>query len=189
VYPPLTGGAMAETLTTVGAVLARVVARYDPAAKLEPLEDFAFAANFFAMQSPIAILVECFGNQDRLLEPSVQVGTSVARGTSRVRIAPESWAASVIRSLGFDSAIRTSDMDFDGRFVIEGNAAQARRILTVPVRASLIAIARDDVPEVRVEDGAAVVSWSFEPTDRALDAAFFVLGRIRAAEVALRLTR
>jgi hypothetical protein len=57
------------------------------------------------------------------------------------------------------------------------------------VRASLAAIARDDVPELLVDDGRAVLSWSFEPTERALDAAFFVLGRARAAHVALHLTR
>ena len=183
------GAQMSEALTTVGAVLARIVARHDSSASVEPLEDFAFHAQLVAVGSPIALLVECFVDRERPFEPHVQVGTSVARGASRVVVAPESWGQSLVRSLGITSAITTRDLDFDGRFVVEGDAAQAMRILSPPVRASLIAIARDDVPKLVVEDGRAVLSWSFEPTDRAMDAAFFVLGRIRAADVALRLVR
>ncbi len=180
---------MSESLTTVGAVLARVVARYDPNARLEALDDFAFEARLVAMQSPLALLVECFVDRDRLFEPRVQIATSVARGTPRVRVLPESWGQSVLRSLGVSHPMLTKDPDFDGRFVVEGDAAHATRILSPPVRASLAAIARDDVPHLLVDDGRAVLNWSFEPTERALDAAFFVLGRVRAADVALRLLR
>jgi hypothetical protein len=183
------GAEMSESLTTVGAVLGRVVARHDPSARVEALDDFGFEARLVAMQSPIALLVECFVDRDRLLEPRVRIATSVPRGTPRVRVMPESWGQSLLRSLGLSHAMQTNDADFDGRFVVEGDAAQAARILSPPVRASLAAIARDDVPELLVEDGRAMLTWSFEPTERALDAAFFVLGRARAADIALQLTR
>jgi len=182
------GSAMSEVLTTVGAVLARVVARHDPLAKIEPLEDFAFAARLHASNSPIALLVECFVDPERLYEPRVQVATSIARAVRRFALLPETWGRELLRAMGLRTSIETGDEDFDGRFLVEGDARTARTILSVPVRASLLAIARDDVPELRVDSGAAILSWSFEPTERALDAAFFVLGRIRAAEVPLRLT-
>ncbi len=179
---------MSESLTTVGAVLARVVARHDPRAELEALDEFAFRARLTAMQSPISLLVECFVSRDRPLEPHVQIGTSVARGASKVRVAPESWSQTLARQVGLFHALLTNDPDFDDRFIVEGDAAQAARILSPPVRASLLAIAHDDVPELVVQDGHAILRWSFEPTERALDAAFFVLGRVRAADVSLRLT-
>jgi hypothetical protein len=178
---------VSELVTTVSAVLSRVVTRHDPTARVDALEGIAFAARFQALETPIALLVECFVRSDRPMEPGVRVATSVPRGAARVRVAPDSWGESMMRSLGLSSAIVTRDPDFDGRFLVDGDAGQVSCLLTAPVRSGLLAIAKDDVPELVVEDGSAVLSWSFEPTERSLEAAFSILARVRAADVALRL--
>jgi hypothetical protein len=89
--------------------------------------------------------------------------------------------------MGLRARATTGDEGFDGRFVIEGDPFPARSLLGADVRAALLTIAREDVPDLLVEGGVAVISWSFEPSDRALDAAFFALGRLRTSEVSVNL--
>jgi hypothetical protein len=179
--------AIAEALAEARAVLERVVGRHDARAEVTPLGARAFASELRAHGAPLALLVECFVDPERPFEPRVQVGTSVAEGTPRLHVAPETWSHALARTMGLRARAATGDEGFDGRFVIEGDPFAARILLGADVRAALLTIAHEDVPDLRVEGGAAVISWSFEPRDRALDAAFFALGRLRAAEVNVHL--
>ena len=178
---------VAEALAQIRRVLDRAVARHDDSASVHALERLAFSSELRAHGAPLALLVECFVDPERPFEPRVQVATSVAEGTPRLHVAPETWTHAFARTMGVRPRAATGDESFDGRFIIEGDALAARTLLGPDVRAALLTIARDDVPDLMVEDGAAVISWSFEPSPRALDAAFFALGRMRKAEVSLHL--
>jgi hypothetical protein len=176
-----------EALAETRAVLHRVVARHDPSARVHALEDHAFSAELRAHGAPIALLVECFVHPERPFEPVVQVATGVPEGTPRLHVAPETWTHAFARTMGLRARATTGDEGFDGRFVIEGDPFPARVLLGADVRAALLTIAREDVPDLLVESGVALVSWSFEPSDRALDAALFALGRLRTAEFEVHL--
>jgi hypothetical protein len=175
--------ALDEVLIAVNDVLTRVVSRHDPAADVVALEDFAFAAQLRAADSPIALLVECLVDPERICEPRVQVATTVARATPHVALTPETWGHTLAKAVGMRRDVALGDESFDGRFLVDADPGAARRILRPELRAALLAIARDDVPALRIREGEAVLSWSFEPSDRALDAAFFILGRLRAMRV------
>jgi hypothetical protein len=183
----LSQAVIGEALLQVGKVVARVVTRHDPSAEVVNLDGLTFAAELRAHGAPLALLVECFVDPERPFEPRVQVATSVAEGTPHLHVAPEGWMHAVARTMGLRAHSATGDESFDERFVIEGESFAARSLLGADVRAALLAIGREDVPDLLVEGGAAIISWSFEPSDRALHAAFFALGRLRTAEVSLHL--
>jgi hypothetical protein len=178
---------LSESLTSVNAVLARFVARYDPSADLVPLEDFAFSATIHVQGVPIAMLVECFAHPQRPVESSVQMATSVPRAIPRMEIVAEGWGESIFRALGVHARLASGDELFDGTFVVRAEPAVARQLLGETVRRALMAIAKDDVPRLLVDEGAATLTWDFEPTERALDAAVIALTTIRAAQLTLRL--
>jgi hypothetical protein len=178
---------VAEALAVTRALLQRVVARHDRGAAVKSLTHNAFTAQLHAYGAPLALLVECFVNPERPFEPMVQVATGVAEGTPRLHVAPETWTDAFARTMGLRARAATGDEGFDGRFVIEGDPFPARVLLGGDVRAALLAIAREDVPDLLVDAGRAILSWSFEPSERALDAAFFALGRLRTAEVPVHL--
>jgi hypothetical protein len=178
---------IAEALAATRALLERVVARHDPSAEVKALPAHTFTAELRAHAAPIALLVECFVNPERPFEPVVQVATGVPEGTPRLHVAPETWTHAFARMMGLRARAATGDEGFDGRFVIEGDPFPARVLLGADVRAALLTIAREDVPDLLVDGGEAIISWSFEPSERALDAAFFALGRLRRAEVSVHL--
>ena len=119
----------------------------------------------------------------QLGEAAMQLVTSVARATPRLLVRHESLFTAVGKALGFKHDVQVGDASFDGLFLIEGAKHDVRRLLPPNVRASLMALARFDVPTLEIDPPGRLASltWFFEPTVAAIDAAVRTLFLIREA--------
>jgi hypothetical protein len=152
----------------------------------------SYVARLRDQGSPFALRATLESNANgQVTEVTMTLVTSVPRALPRLMVRHESLVLSVGRALGLTYEIEVGDPSFDGLFVIEGSKAAAALYLGPAVRASLLALARFDVPtlEVDPERRMASLRWRFEPAAKALDAALRVLRAVRETRPAVRFRR
>ena len=117
----------------------------------------------------------------QLRESGMQLLTTVARATPKLIVKHESLFVAVRKTMSLWRDVETGDASFDGLFVVDGEESDAQRVLIPKVRAALLALARFDVPTLRIEPSRceASLSWSFEPAAKAITAAIRALVGIR----------
>lgn len=120
-------------------------------------------------------------------EVAMHLVTSVARATPRLLVRHESLLAAVGKAMGLKHEVEIGDPSFDGLFLIQGEKKDAKRLLSPSVRASLMTLARYDVPTLEIDPPRRVasLSWNFEPTLSAIEAAIRTLSAIREAPAAI----
>lgn len=106
-------------------------------------------------------------------DSTIQLGTSVPVALGMVEI-----GVSVPQS----KPVSTGDRAFDGLFAYHGSLRTTLALTNAKVRRSLLEIAKQDVPTVRIGTSEAWVEWCAEPNKRALEAAIIVLRAARRLE-------
>jgi hypothetical protein len=115
------------------------------------------------------------------------LGTSVCTASGSLRLDPEGIGDAVLKAVGLRREASVGDPEFDACFLIRSSTEVAHALLTEPVRAALLRMAREDVPRLEVGDGRAVLRWIYEPTASSLDAALRALALLRRAPPSLKL--
>jgi hypothetical protein len=158
--------------------LSEIVARLDPLGRVRR-QEYGAEASFAVAGVPFLLVY--------LLNDGV-LATSVASATPTLHLSPKGYWHTLL-SHGL-AELQREDPDFDGTFLVEAHdLGHARRLLTPELRASLLEIARLDVPRLTVERGRAELRWCYEPVERAIRAAVRVLAAVRGAPVEVRLLR
>lgn len=106
----------------------------------------------------------------RLWDSTIEIGTSVPVAIGSVEIG--------IARAG-SKPMSTNDRAFNGLFAYRGRLGTARDLASLEVRRSLLEIAKQDVPKVRIDNSEAWVEWCAEPNKNALEAAIIVLRAAR----------
>jgi hypothetical protein len=143
---------------------------------------------FQGNQSPIGETTLTFLRSKHLLE------VKVPPALSRLVLRPRSLGDALCRLLHLDHGLPPDDSAFDRAFVVEGDEAFARPLLTDPVRARLLECLQQRSFQVVVQGGVASVAWSalgvhshFEPEP--LGSAVRVLVALRQSAESLELVR
>lgn len=142
----------------------------------------SFFARFRRRDAPFSLRVTPIADaRGSLREVEMHLVTSVPRGAPRLFLKHESLLAAVSKAMGFRHEVEVGDASFDGLFLVKATRFDALRVLRPPVRAHLLALARFDVPtlEIDPERREASLSWFFEPTTEAVEAAVKALLLIR----------
>ncbi len=179
-----------EELTSLERAFASSVRAVGEAPSIQQLNEFDWSARFHAFGAPFSVLAQ-FGLEDSRGKPEIRmtVATTVAPGTPRLKLRPETLVHAVAKPLGIVREVEVGDEHFDGMFLIETDPDAARRMLTPLVRRALLDVAHYDVPTVLVSEGIAELHFRFEPSARSLKGACLALAEIRAAEIRLALLR
>ncbi len=152
----------------------------------------ALMARFRSRGAPFVLRAMAFaGWTGHLRDSGMQLVTSVARAAPKLVVKHESLLVAVRKSMSLWRDVEIGDASFDGLFAIDGEESDAQRLLIPKVRAALLALARFDVPTLRVDPThcAASLSWSFEPAAGAITAAIRALIGIREIPVAVTFRR
>lgn len=139
-------------------------------------------ARFRHRDAPFALRASAIPSSNgHLAEVAMHLVTSVARATPRLLVRHESLFAAVGKAMGWKHEVEVGDHSFDGLFLIQGAQKDAERFLIPSVRVFLMALARFDVPTLEIDPPrrTASLSWFFEPTTSAIDAAVRALAIIR----------
>ncbi len=109
------------------------------------------------------------------------VQTTVPGLFGDLQLSPQGFGAEVLIALRLKQDIKMEHSEFDGYFVVKGDVDTARAVLTDEVRASLLVIAKEDIPLLVVSRGLATLLWRFEPNLLSMKAAIEALSAIRGA--------
>jgi hypothetical protein len=181
---------LVEELASLERAFTSCVHAVGEAPLIHRFNEYDWLAQFRAFGAPFSVLAQLGLQSGRgPTEVRMTVATSVAAGTPRLRLRPETLVHNIAKPLGIVREIEIGDENFDSLFLIETDPDTARRMLTQPVRRALLEVAHYDVPTVLVGDGVAELHFRFEPTERSLRGAARALAEIRAAEVRLALLR
>lgn len=117
----------------------------------------------------------------QLGEVAMHLVTSVARAAPRLVVKHESLLSAMRKLLCPQRDVEVGDASFDGLFFVQGARGDVQRFLVPPVRASLMALARFDVPTLEIDPRrqTASLSWFFEPAVSAIQSAVRTLVAIR----------
>ena len=86
----------------------------------------------------------------------------VRRDASPLEVRPKGMLTHIFRALHITASVHTGDAQFDALFALTAEHSDASLTLTAPVRATLVELAKADVPTLIVEPGIARLFWSFE---------------------------
>jgi hypothetical protein len=160
----------------------------------EIVEDgwWSCVGRFRHRDAPFALRASALANTNgSLREVAMHLVTSVARATPRILVRYESLLAAVGKAMGWKHEVEVGDASFDGLFLIQASKKDADRFLTPSVRAFLMTLARYDVPTLEVDPPrrTASLSWYFEPTLTAIEAAVRTLTVIRETPATISFRR
>ncbi len=110
---------------------------------------------------------------------ALTASTTVPRGHPEVTVRPEQGFESLFHTVRRHTG--TGDDRFDSYFRTELPQGEGLALLSAPVRAALLAIARVDVPTLRIAPPEATLRWCYPPTTATLDAAVRCLTLVRRA--------
>jgi hypothetical protein len=139
-------------------------------------------ARFRHRDAPFVLRASALATESgKMGEVSMQLVTSVARATPRLLVKHESLFAAVTKAMGWRQEVEVGDASFDGLFLIQGARQDALHFLVPKVRVLLMALARFDVPTLELDPTRRIasLSWCFEPTAGAIEAAVRTLTAIR----------
>jgi hypothetical protein len=183
--PPLRSSAWAApSHEDVAERLEALVRPRDPRARIEMREEQGtVVARFREHDAPFSLVCRC--GEDA--EVYNALAASVARGSPRLSVRPETWGRTLTKMLGLTRDVRIGEpggeASFDGLFVVDAEREVAARFLRRSVRRALVDLAYFDVPTLQIEPGVATVRWRFEPDARALAEAVRVLLWVREVPV------
>lgn len=149
-------------------------------------------ARFRYRDAPFVLRASGMANGNgHLGEVAMHLVTSVARATPCLVVRHVSLLAAVGKVMGLEHEVEIGDPSFDGLFLIQGEKKDAVRLLTPSVRASLMTLARYDVPTLEIDPPRRIASlrWNFEPTLGAIESAIRALSSIREAPAAISFRR
>jgi len=179
--------APAETRDHVLGRVAPVVKGLDSLAEILPLNEIDYVglrARFRAHEAPLSLLYQEFtvskrhGGEQSVV---VQLATSVAPATPVLSLRPELLRHVLLKPLGLTRDVQLDAATFDGMFIVDADAEDARALLTPEVQQGLLDVARFDIPTLEVANREALLSWRFQPTALALAGAARALAGIRQA--------
>ncbi|HEU4405798.1 MAG TPA: hypothetical protein VFS43_11080 [Polyangiaceae bacterium] len=110
---------------------------------------------------------------------TLSLSTDVPPTTPAFRLVPQTGFDDLLQSLRLQRRHRVGDEEFDVAFRIVGDAGCVR-LFGPPVRASLLAVARVDVPSLEVGGGEATLRWRAPPSGALLESALRALAALRA---------
>jgi hypothetical protein len=137
----------------------------------------------FLVEVPLYALFRSSGAPDVV----VQASTALCHAVEPFRLRSEGWLDGMLKRTGIRREVTFDDAAFDATFFVEGDAAAIRATLTPPVRASLMVLARFDVPVLSVAPGEALLRWNYEPRPDMIDAAVTLLSELRSTPPTLKL--
>lgn len=188
--PPLPSTPWADLLTGTELGLFRrgfatMVHERDPRAEIVEGR-YSCLARFRVRGAPFSIRATVEVNANgQLTEVPTSLFTSVARVAPPFVVRHETLALSLGKALGLKHEVEVGNPSFDGLFLIEGTAEAASVLLPAPVQSMLLALARFDIPTLRIlpEERLATLTWRFEPVVNLLDLAVRILASVREASL------
>ena len=159
------------------------LSRLSPETDILKDRENAYRASLMSDGVPFQVMCESYMGQhhggDWQVELTVQ--TTVSHLAEELQLSPQGFGNELLIALRLKQDIKIGNAEFDGYFVVRGAKAAAEAMLTSEVREGLMTIAREDIPQLVVARGLAILRWSYEPNLHCLEAAFAALRGVRAA--------
>ncbi len=122
-------------------------------------------------------------------EPLNMVTVRVPPGAAPLQLKPQNIGDEIMTMLRLRQDIVLNHQHFDGYFLVQGDTAAAKAMLTPAVCDRLLQIAHDDIPGLDVSQGLARLWWLYDLKRSSLDAAIKALRLIREAQPTRALRR
>lgn len=119
----------------------------------------------------------------------ITIATGVRRSTPNLKLRPQLFGHAFSKAVGLTRDIEVGDAELDGRFLIDAEQEDARRMLTASVRRDVLRIAAFDEPVLVVGAGRASLNWRYDLTYPPLEAALRILTAMRSYDVPVALLR
>lgn len=186
-------GLGAGTLKAHADCLLAVALQRDPTAVARSLSSLATEVRARVGRAPLRLVVEtpmhAFPRSSGEPDVVVHATTSMCRAVSSMRLRPEGWLDGFLKAVRLTRDVSLHDDVLDHYFLVDGEEAAVKSTITAEVREALRVICREDVPQLTIAPGSAVLSWNYEPVAATVEAAIDALVAIHRAPPTLRFRR
>lgn len=172
--------------------LPRYLTELDAGTRIDRKEACVLDARLAYRGAPVAARMQPhFQSNEYTGEVEVALGSPVRKSTPALDVRPLAFSHSFTKLLRIHRDIEIGDEQIDGRFLIQGDVAFAKAVLSDKTRADLLKIATFDVPFLDVADRNDLrvvrLRWRWDAKVGPLKAALRILARIRALDTSVQM--